>query len=191
MSMDKLHRHVVVWDKLALERWPTMRDVTLTKWWACAQNGLSHPTSTFHGATLIMNPIARNSLAAIVGFVIGSVVNLGLVTIGMSVVPLPEGADVSTMEALRESMKLLAPVNFIFPFLAHALGTLTGAFVAAKLASSHPMIFAMGISVCFLLGGIAMIFNCGGPVWFIAADLLLAYIPMGFLGGVVAGGRRT
>ena len=61
-----------------------------------------------------MNPIARNILAAIVGFVVGSVVNLGLVTIGMSVVPLPEGTDVSTMEALRESMKLLAPVNFIF-----------------------------------------------------------------------------
>ena len=104
-----------------------------------------------------MNPIARNIGAAIVGFVIGSAVNLGLVTIGMSVVPLPEGTDVSTMAALRESMKSLAPVNFIFPFLAHALGTLTGAFVAAKLAASHPMRFAVGIGVSFLLGGLAMI----------------------------------
>ena len=138
-----------------------------------------------------MNPIARNILAAIVGFVIGSVVNLGLVTIGMSVVPLPEGTDVSTMEALRESMKLLPPVNFIFPFLAHALGTLTGAFVAAKLAASHHMKFAIGIGVSFLIGGIAMIFNCGGPVWFIASDLLLAYIPMAFLGGFLAGGKRS
>ncbi|MBC7966996.1 MAG: hypothetical protein H7Z17_13845 [Fuerstia sp.] len=59
-----------------------------------------------------MNPIARNILAAIVGFVIGSVVNLGLVTIGMS-------------------------------------------------------------------------------VWFIATDLLLAYIPMAFLGGFLAGGKRS
>ena len=94
------------------------------------------------------------------------------------------------MEALRESMKLLGPVNFIFPFLAHALGTITGAFVAAKLAASHPMKFALGIGVCFLMGGIAMVLNCGGPVWFIATDLLLAYIPMAFLGGKLAGGKK-
>ena len=138
-----------------------------------------------------MNSIARNILAAIVGFVSGSVINLGLVTIGMSVVPIPEGTDVSTMEALRESMKLLAPVNFIFPLLAHALGTLTGAFVAAKLAASHHMKFAFGIGVIFLLGGTAMILNCGGPVWFIASDLLLAYIPTAFLGGFLASGKRS
>ncbi|MEQ1829666.1 MAG: hypothetical protein ABL921_27130 [Pirellula sp.] len=137
-----------------------------------------------------MNPIARNIFAAVVGLVIGSVVNLGLVTLGMSVVPLPKGTDVSTMEAVRESMKSLTPVYFIFPLLAHALGTLTGAFIAAKLAASHPMKFAIGIGVTFLVGGIAMICNCGGPLWFIAADLVLAYIPFAFLGGCLASGKR-
>ena len=138
-----------------------------------------------------MNPIARNILAAIAGFLIGSVVNLGLVTLGMSVISLPEGTDVSNMEAVRESMKTLPPVNFIFPLLAHALGTLAGAFVAARLAASHPMKLAMGMGVIFLLGGIAMVLNCGGPVWFIAVDLLLAYIPMALLGGFLAGGKRS
>jgi hypothetical protein len=138
-----------------------------------------------------MNPIARNILAAIAGFVIGGVVNLGLVTVGMSVVPLPEGTDVSTMEAVRESMMLLPPVHFVFPLVGHALGTLTGSFVAAKLAASHPMKFAIGIGVIFLIGGIAMIFNCGGPLWFTATDLLLAYIPMAFLGGFLAGAKMS
>ncbi len=138
-----------------------------------------------------MNPIAKNILAAIGSFVIGSVVNLGLVTVGMSLVPLPEGTDVSTMEAVRASMKVLAPVHFIFPLLAHALGTLTGAFVAAKFAASHHMKFAVGIGVVFLIGGIAMVFNCGGPVWFIATDLVLAYIPMAFIGGFLACGKRS
>lgn len=136
-----------------------------------------------------MHPIAWNVLAAIVGFVVGSVVNLALVNTGVSVFPLPEGADVSTAEGLRESMKLFTPVNFLFPFLAHAVGTLVGAFVAAKLAASHRMKFAIGIGVAFLLGGIAMVWMCGGPLWFIAADLLLAYIPMAFLGGSLAGGK--
>ena len=138
-----------------------------------------------------MKTIARNTLAAIVGFVIGSVVNLALVNIGMSVIPLPEGADVSTMEGLRESMKLFTPVNFLFPFLAHALGTLTGAFVAAKVAASHHMKFAIGIGVVFLFGGLTMVLMCGGPAWFIAADLLLAYIPMAYLGGLLAGGKKS
>ncbi len=124
-------------------------------------------------------------------FVAGSVVNLGLINIGMSLIPLPQGADVSTMEGLRESMKLFTLSNFIFPFLAHSLGTLAGAFVAAKLAASHPMKFAIGIGVCFLIGGATMVFMCGGPMWFIAADLLLAYIPMGFLGGILAGGKHS
>ncbi len=138
-----------------------------------------------------MNPIAKNILAVIVGFVVGSLVNIGLVNIGPSVVPLPEGADVSTMESLRDSMKLFAPVNFIFPFLAHALGTLTGAFIAAKIAVSHHMKFAIGIGVCFMIGGVTAASMLGGPVWFIVSDLLLAYIPMGFLGGILAGGKKS
>lgn len=67
----------------------------------------------------------------------------------------------------------------------------THSFVAAKLAASHQMTFAIGIGVGFLIGGMAMVFMCGGPVWFIATDLLLAYIPMGLLGGYLAGGKRS
>ena len=138
-----------------------------------------------------MNPIVRNVLAVIVGIVVGSVANLGLVNIGMFVVPLPKGADVSTMEGLRESMKLFTPMNFLFPFLAHAVGTLAGAFVAAKLAASHHAKFAIGIGAFFLLGGITMVAMCGGPMWFIVSDLVLAYIPMGVLGGILAGGKKS
>lgn len=135
--------------------------------------------------TIPMNTIGRNILAVILGFAAGSVVNISLVNIGPLVVPLPEGADISTMEGLRESMQLFTPMNFFFPFLGHALGTLAGAFVAAKIATSHPMRFALGIGVLFLGGGIAAVNMFGGPLWFKAADLLLAYIPMGWFGGVL------
>ena len=138
-----------------------------------------------------MKTVARNVLALFAGVVVGSLVNMGLVNIGPLVIPLPEGADVSTMESLRDSMKLFTPVNFIFPFLAHALGTLAGAFVAAKLAASHSAKFAIGIGVFFLIGGIASANMLGGPLWFIVADLLVAYIPMGYLGAVLAGETRS
>ena len=137
-----------------------------------------------------MNPIVRNILAAVLGLVVGSVVNMALVLIGPLLIPLPEGADLSTPEGLRTSMALLTPVNFVAPFLAHALGTLAGAFVAAKLAVSHHMKFALGVGVAFLIGGIAAVSMIGGPVWFNAADLILAYIPMGLLGGYLGGARQ-
>ncbi len=137
-----------------------------------------------------MNRIVRNILAVIVGFVVGSAVNLALVNLGMAIIPLPEGADTSTMEGLAEAMKSFTPANFLFPFLAHALGTLVGAFVAAKLAASHAMALALGIGAFFLLGGLTMVLMCGGPVWFVAADLILAYLPMGYLGGKLAGGGK-
>ena len=137
-----------------------------------------------------MTTVARNVLAVLAGVVVGSLVNMGLVNIGPLVVPLPEGADVSTREGFRTSMDLFTPVNFVFPFLAHALGTLAGAFVAAKLAASHSAKLAIGIGVVFLIGGIAAASMLGGPLWFIVADLLVAYIPMAYLGAILAGATR-
>lgn len=137
-----------------------------------------------------MNTIVRNVFAPIAGFLGGSVVNMVLVNAGPHVVPLPEGADISTMEGLAESMDLFRPANFLFPFLGHALGTLTGAFIAAKIAASYKLCFAFAVAYCFLAGGIAAAHMLGGPLWFKEADLLLAYIPMGYLGGVLAGGKK-
>ena len=139
---------------------------------------------------MAMHPIVRNSLAVIAGVVVGGLANITLVNIGPSIVPLPEGADVSTTEALADSMKLFEPINFLFPFLAHAIGTLAGAFVAAKIAVSHQFKFAMLIAVFFLAGGIAAVNMFGGPLWFKITDLVLAYIPMGYLGAVLAGKSR-
>ena len=136
-----------------------------------------------------MNPVAKNVLAVIVGFVVGSIVNMMLVNVGMLVIPPPDGSDVTTMEGIAEAMKSFTPANFVFPFLAHAIGTLVGAFLAAKIAASQAMKIAIGIGAFFLLGGLSMVFMVGGPLWFIACDLILAYVPMGYLGGVLAGAQ--
>lgn len=79
----------------------------------------------------------------------------------MSVYPLPDEIDGSDMTALREAMKHMAPENFVFPLVGHALGTLVGAFVTAFLAKTRQMRLAMAIGIAFLIGGILMIVNCG------------------------------
>jgi hypothetical protein len=134
-----------------------------------------------------MKSLLNIVLALVVGGFVGGLVNLGIVTIGPSIIPLPEGADVSTMESMREAMHLFGFVNFIPPFLAHALGTLAGAFVAAKVARQHKMKVALCIGFFFLLGGISAVVMLGGPLWFKVADLVLAYIPMAYLGARLAG----
>ena len=51
-------------------------------------------------------------------------------------------------------MLLLETKHFISPFLAHALGSLAGAFLAAKIALSHQMKIALVIGAFFSLGGL-------------------------------------
>jgi hypothetical protein len=139
---------------------------------------------------LRMKIILRNILAVVAGLVLGSAVNMALVTLGPHIIPPPPGGDISTMEGLKETMHLFKPLNFLFPFLAHALGTLVGALLAALIATRKQMWFAVGIGLIFLLGGIQMVMELPSPLWFNILDLAVAYVPMGWLGGWI-GMRRS
>jgi hypothetical protein len=129
-----------------------------------------------------MNPIVKNIIAVIAGFILGSIINMSLITVSGSIIPAPNGADVTTLEGLKATIHLFEPKHFLFPFLAHALGTLGGAFVAAKIAATHKLIFAMSIGFLFLVGGVANILMLPSPLWFTLVDLVGAYLPMAFVG---------
>ncbi len=129
----------------------------------------------------------KTSLAIVAGLIVGSIVNSGLVHVGPMVIPVPEGADVSTMEGLAASMSLFQAKHFLFPFLAHALGTLAGAFVTARFAAEGQARAGWIVGCFFLLGGIAAAYMIPAPLWFEAADLALAYLPMAWLGIRLAG----
>ena len=138
-----------------------------------------------------MNPIVRNILAVIAGIVVCMLVNGGIISLSGSIIPPPVGMNVNDMESIRANAHLFEPKHFIMPFLAHALGSLIGAFVAAMIAASRKMTFALVIGIVHLLGGIAASFMIPAPAWFIALDLIVAYIPMAWLGGKLGGGSNT
>lgn len=133
-----------------------------------------------------MNPILKNIFAVLSGIILGSIVNMAIITMSGSIIPPPDGADVTTMEGLRSTMHLFEPKHFLFPFLAHAIGTFVGALVAALIADKHKMRYALGIGVFFLLGGTANVFMLPSPMWYTIVDLVGAYIPMAYLGGMIA-----
>lgn len=129
-----------------------------------------------------MNPILKNIIAVIVGWLGGSIINMGLVQIGHKLIPI-EGVDPNNPEALAAAFSNLGAEHMIFPFLAHALGTLVGAFIAAMIAANHKMKFALGIGLLFLIGGVAVSFMIPAPTWFTITDIVVAYIPMAWIGG--------
>jgi hypothetical protein len=59
----------------------------------------------------------KNILAVILGLVLGSAINMGLIILGAENFPLKEGFD--PMNAMNWDLKY-----FLFPFLAHAIGKL-------------------------------------------------------------------
>lgn len=135
-----------------------------------------------------MSTLLRNALALVAGVVVGGAVNSALVALGPSLVPLPAGVDVRTAEGLSAAMPLFQPRHFVMPFLAHAVGTLAGALVAYLLAASHRARLAYAIGAVFLGGGVAASFMIPAPTWFVALDLVAAYLPMAWLATLI--GRR-
>lgn len=130
-----------------------------------------------------MKPLVKNILAVVLGLIIGSLVNMGIIMISGSIIPPPQDADITTMEGLKSTMHLFEPKHFLFPFLAHALGTFIGAVAAAMIAATHKIKFALAIGVLFLIGGIVNVIMLPSPIWFSILDLGAAYIPMGLIAG--------
>ena len=133
----------------------------------------------------MLKRILKNIFAVIVGWILGSFLNMGLVELGNLVFPI-KGVNMNSMEELAIVIPTLSATYFIFPFLAHALGTFLGAFIAWNIASSHKMRIAMTIGGLFLLAGIAVNYLLPGPKCFTIIDLTLSYLPMAYFGGFLA-----
>lgn len=129
-----------------------------------------------------MHPIFRNLLALVAGLLVGSMLNRGIVMLGAVLIPSPEGTAVTDAASIRQYMALLTPRHFIMPWLAHALGTLVGAWITASLAVKHTVQLALFLGVLFLIGGMTNLVLISSPAWFTIVDLAFAYLPMAYLG---------
>ena len=137
-----------------------------------------------------MPDMLRNTLAVIAGVAIGGGVNMALIALSPSVIAPPAGVDVNDAASLSASMHLFEPRHFVMPFLAHAVGTLAGALAAFLIAATYKVPIAYAIGAIFLCGGVAASFMIPAPKWFIALDLVAAYLPMAWV-GIQTGTRMT
>ncbi len=137
-----------------------------------------------------MSPAIKNVLAVAAGIIIGSGVNIGLVVLGQILIPLPDVMDGMDANSIGENAHLLEVKHMIPAFFAHAMGTLVGAFVAARFSVLRKLTMALLIGVFFLYGGIQMSLMVPAPTWFDILDLGFAYIPMAYAGYWLATGSK-
>ena len=121
--------------------------------------------------------------ASLLGLIVGGFLNGAIINISHYLIPLPQGVDPKSIESIRANIHLYEPQHFLMPFLAHALGTLSGAFIATRLGDRFSIFPALLIGFFFLYGGYSMIkLLPEAPMWFNIVDLSLAYIPMAVIG---------
>ena len=126
-----------------------------------------------------MKQIFKNIGIVILGIIIGMIVNMGLIIIGGIFFPLTDNLE--PMNAINWDFKY-----FIFPFLAHSIGTLSGAFIVSKISRNSHIIMPLIVGLYFLSGGLYMVTILPAPTWFILLDIILCYIPMALLGWKVS-----
>ena len=122
-----------------------------------------------------MKQALKNIAIVLLGIIFGMIVNIGLIILGGTIFPPSENFE--PMNAINWDLKY-----FIFPFLAHSIGTLSGAFIVSKLSKKSSIILPLVVGLYFLSGGIYMITILPAPMWFVLLDVILGYIPMALLG---------
>lgn len=135
---------------------------------------------------ILNNTIFRNVMAVILGMFIGGCSNMLILIIGSKILPLPEGVDINKIETIVANIDKYTIPHFINVFLAHGLGTLIGAFICVKLAKSRHFTLALLIGFISLFGGIEAVKMIPAPMTYNIIDLVGAYIPMAYLGYILA-----
>lgn len=124
----------------------------------------------------------RNILGVLVGAIVCIVLNGLLLGLMMKLLGTPDGFDPNDPATYR----LLQARHYLSPFVAHALPSLVGGAIAALIAATRKMSMALIVGALHLIGGIWAATLIPAPVWFTAFDLIVAYLPMAWIGGKLA-----
>jgi hypothetical protein len=134
--------------------------------------------------------ILKRTIVIILSIFIGAQVNGAFLTLGTNLIPPPEGCNLNTMDGLKAAVPFLEAKHYLFPFLAHAIGTLISAVLITRFLKSQQVLFSMMAGILFLLAGVSMVIMLPEtPIWFVLVDLIGAYIPMAYFGNRIA--RRS
>ena len=124
----------------------------------------------------------QNTLAVVVGLIAGMAVNMSLIMLnGRVLFPMPSGMDMKDTEQMNAYVATLPTIALLVVIIAHLGQSFVGAWVAARVGASSPMVLAMIVGAGSLAGGIMMMMSVKGPKW-MAIELPL-YLVVAWLAG--------
>jgi hypothetical protein len=136
--------------------------------------------------------IFKRTILIFLSIFIGAQLNGALLNLGSNLIPPPEGFNLNSVEGLKAAAPFLEAKHYLFPFLAHALGTLISALLITRFLKTQQLFYSLAAGILFLMGGVAMVVMLPGtPLWFILLDLIGAYIPMAYLGYNIAAPKKV
>ncbi|MEM7155293.1 MAG: hypothetical protein AAF799_20765 [Myxococcota bacterium] len=132
----------------------------------------------------------RNVIAVVVGLTVGMAINMALIMLNTAVLyPVPEGLDMYDNAQMNAYIATLPWQAFLIVIAAHISQSFTGAWTAARLGASKPMLLAMIVGALSLAGGIANMAQLDHPA-FMYIELPL-YIVVAWLAGRMEVKRRA
>lgn len=120
-----------------------------------------------------MRKAARSVAAVLAGVVAAGVIVAALEAINARLFNLPEGIDASDMEAMRRAVAALPQSAFILLLAGWGIGTLMGAWIAARLAPKAPRVHGAIVTAVLLAAGVANMVMLPHPAWVWVVGILL------------------
>jgi hypothetical protein len=102
--------------------------------------------------------VLRNILGVVVGLVVGSVANMALVQLNLTLFPMPDGADMNDPVAFAAYVQSLPATAFLLVFAAHCAQAGVGGWVAARIGASRPLVLTV-------VGAILNLVMLSPPAW--------------------------
>ncbi len=115
-----------------------------------------------------------------VGLGLGMALNMGLITLNMTLHGPPEGLsweEPAQVEAFMASMPVL---GFLIVLLAHSGQAFLGSLVGTLISGRRSILAGMIIGALTLVGCVMMLASIPGPLWFAVLDVLLP-LPAAYL----------
>ncbi|OLC51001.1 MAG: hypothetical protein AUH43_03705 [Acidobacteria bacterium 13_1_40CM_65_14] len=136
-----------------------------------------------------MAAIARSVLAVLTGMVVAALVVAIVEAISSQIYPLPRGLNAADPVAMREYIKTLPAGAFVFVLIGWALGTLAGAWTAARLAGHSPQLHGNIVGTLLLGTGVANMLMLPHPAWVWILGVI-TFVACGYGGGRLAARAR-
>jgi hypothetical protein len=109
--------------------------------------------------------MVRNIGGVVLGLILGSIANMALISLNVTLFPMPEGVGMEDQEAFKAYIASLPPAGFLLPFLAHFSQVVLGGLVAAKIGKAAPWKLVGIIGGLTVLGSVVNNLTIQPPAW--------------------------